>query len=38
MAEEAREDIAGAAPVAAAQVGRQHQYPKGVVLDKDGKP
>lgn len=35
MAEQAREDTAGAAPVLAAHAA---PYPKGVVLDKDGKP
>lgn len=38
MAEDAREDTAVAAPVVAAQAGEQPAYPKGVVLDKDGKP
>ncbi|KAM3426889.1 hypothetical protein NHJ13734_009215 [Beauveria thailandica] len=38
MAEEAREDTAGAAPAVAAQTGEQPKYPKGTVLDKDGKP
>ncbi|KAM3519151.1 hypothetical protein MY4038_009866 [Beauveria bassiana] len=38
MAGEAREDTAGAAPAGAAQTGEQPKYPKGIVLDKDGKP
>lgn len=37
MGEENRDDAAGAAPVVAT-AGEQTQYPKGVVLDKDGKP
>ncbi|KAJ4164131.1 hypothetical protein LMH87_005816 [Akanthomyces muscarius] len=38
MVEEARKDTVEAAPVATAHVGEQPKHPKGVVLDKDGKP